>query len=89
MMLPIQKLAIRPQKISGCSLISCGPGTMPWIISAPRISAITASPGMPRLMVGMKSPCTEEWVEASGQATPSIMPVPNFSGVFEIFFSVA
>ena len=34
-------------------------------------------------------PCTEEWVEASGQATPSIMPVPNFSGVFEIFFSVA
>ena len=89
MMLPIQKLAIRPQKISGCSLISCGPGTMPWIISAPRISAITASPGMPRLMVGMKSPCTEEWVEASGQATPSIMPVPNFSGVLEIFFSVA
>ena len=50
---------------------------------------MTASPGMPRLMVGMKSPCTEEWVEASGQTTPSIMPVPNFSGVFEIFFSVA
>ena len=89
MMLPIQKLATRPQKISGCSLMSCGPGTMPWIISAPSSSAITASPGMPRLMVGMKSPCTEEWVAASGQTTPSIMPVPNFSGVFEIFFSVA
>ena len=37
----------------------------------------------------MKSPCTEECVDASGQATPSIMPVPNFSGVREIFFSVA
>ena len=89
MMLPIQKLATRPQKMSGCCEISCGPGTMPWIISAPRRSAITASPGMPRLMVGMKSPCTEEWVEASGQTTPSIRPVPNISGCFEIFFSVA
>src|SRR5262249_39943526 len=89
MMLPIQKLATSPQKMSGCSLISRGPGTIPWIINAPRMSAITASPGMPRLMVGMKSPCTEECVAASGQATPSIMPVPNFSGVFETFFSVA
>ena len=89
MMLPIQKLAIRPQKMSGCSLISCGPGTMPWMISAPSSSAITASPGMPRLMVGMKSPCTEECVEASGQATPSIAPWPKRSGVREIFFSAA
>src|SRR5580700_11959826 len=59
------------------------------MISAPNNSAITVSPGMPRLMVGMKSPCTEEWVEASGQATPSIAPWPNRSGVFDIFFSVA
>ena len=35
---------------------------------------------MPRLIVGMKSPCTEEWVEASGAATPSIAPWPNRSG---------
>src|SRR6516162_1095805 len=44
---------------------------------------------MPRLIVGMKSPCTEECVEDSGQTTPSIRPVPNFSGCLEIFFSVA
>ena len=88
-MLPIQKLATRPQKMSGCWVMSCGPGTMPWIISAPSSSAMTASPGIPRLMVGMKSPCTEECVAASGQATPSIMPVPNFSGVFDTFFSAA
>ncbi len=88
-MLPIQKLAIRPQKMSGCSLINCGPGTMPWMINAPSSKAITASPGIPRLMVGMKSPCTEECVEASGHATPSIAPCPKRSGVFEIFFSVA
>ena len=55
-MLPTQKLAIRPQKISGCSLISSGPGTMPWIIKAPSNKAMMASPGIPKLMVGMKSP---------------------------------
>ena len=88
-MLPTQKLATRPQKMSGCSVISCGPGTMPWIIRAPSSSAITASPGMPRLMVGMKSTCTDECVAASGHTTPSIAPVPKRSGVFEIFFSVA
>ena len=87
--LPIQKLAIRPQKMSGCSVMSCGPGVMPWIISAPRMSAMTASPGMPSLMVGMKSTCVLECDEASGMATPAIMPVPNFSGVLEILRSSA
>ena len=62
---------------------------MPWIISAPSSSAITASPGMPRLMVGMKSPWTEECVAVSGAATPSIAPRPKRSGVREIFFSAA
>ena len=58
------------------------------MISAPSSSAITVSPGMPRLMVGMKSPCTEECVEASGQATPSIAPRPKRSGVFDIFWGL-
>ncbi|MCY1550678.1 hypothetical protein D9M68_869480 [compost metagenome] len=87
--LPTQKLAISPQKMSGCSVISCGPGWMPWISSAPRISAITASPGMPRLIVGIKSTCVLECDDASGEATPAIMPVPNFSGVLEILRSSA
>ena len=64
-------------------------GLMPWISSAPRISAMTASPGMPRLMVGMKSTCVLECEDASGEATPAIMPVPNFSGVLEILRSSA
>ena len=87
--LPIQNEAIRPQKMSGCSVMSCGPGWMPWISSAPRISAITASPGMPRLIVGMKSTCVFECAEASGPATPSIMPVPNLFGVFDTLRSSA
>ena len=37
-----------------CWLINCGPGWMPWIVSAPSSSAITASPGMPSVIVGMK-----------------------------------
>ena len=87
--LPIQKLAIRPQKMSACSVMSCGPGWMPWMISAPRISAITASPGMPSLMVGMKSTCVFECDAASGAATPSIAPWPKRSGVLEILRSSA
>ena len=88
-MLPIQKLAIRPQKMSGCSVMSCGPGWMPLMMRAPRISAITASPGMPSDIVGMKSTWVFECEEASGLATPAIMPWPNFSGVFEILRSIA
>ena len=37
----------------------------------------------------MKSTCVLEWAEASGPATPSIMPVPNLCGVFEILRSSA
>ena len=36
----IQKLITRPQDISGCSVSICGPGWMPWIMSAPMIKAI-------------------------------------------------
>ena len=40
-------------------------------------------------MVGMKSPWTDEWVDASGAATPLISPDPNFSGFLDSFFSAA
>ena len=39
--LPIHIEAITPQNSSGCLVITCGPGWMPWIISAPIISAIS------------------------------------------------
>ncbi|OIQ70193.1 hypothetical protein GALL_481980 [mine drainage metagenome] len=47
------------------------------------------SPGMPRLMVGMKSTWVLEWFAASGAATPSSAPWPKRSGVLEIFRSKA
>ena len=87
--LPIQKLAIRPQKMSGCSLIICGPGWMPLMMSAPSSSAITASPGMPSDIVGMKSTCVFECAAASGAATPSIAPLPKRVGSLAIFRSSA
>ena len=46
--LPISIDAIRPQKRSGLSVITFGPGVMPWISMAPAISAITAFEGIPR-----------------------------------------
>ena len=89
MMLPIQKLATRPQNISGLLEIRLGPGVMPWISSAPRISAIVALPGMPRVSVGMKAVMDAALLEDSGAVMPSIAPVPNFSGLRESFFSTA
>ncbi len=44
---------------------------------------------MPSDIVGMKSTWVFECEEASGLATPAIMPWPNFSGVFEILRSSA
>src|SRR5262244_1831765 len=38
--LPIHMLAIMPQNILGRSLMICGPGWMPWMVSAPIISAM-------------------------------------------------
>ncbi len=40
--------------MSGCSVSICGPGWMPWIISAPMINAIVTLPGMPSVIVGIK-----------------------------------
>ena len=69
--------AIRPQNRSGCASTMRGPGWMPWMISAPTISAITALAGMPRVSSGMKEVCAAALLAASGPATPSIAPVPN------------
>ena len=83
MRLPIHMLAMRPQNSSGCCVITCGPGAMPWIIMAPIISAITGVDGMPSVSSGTIAPPTEELFAASGAATPSIAPWPNRSGVLE------
>ena len=43
-----------PQNSAGCSAATFGPGTMPWMIIAPTISAMTGLAGMPSVSSGMK-----------------------------------
>ncbi len=45
--------------------------------------------GIPRDKRGMKEPEGPELLADSGAATPSMIPVPNFSGCLETFFSRA
>ena len=76
-----------PQNSAGCSVATFGPGTMPWMIIAPTISAITGLAGMPSVSSGMKQVCAPALLADSGPATPAIAPLPNSSGVFERRFS--
>jgi hypothetical protein len=72
--LPIHMLAIMPQNMPGRSLMICGPGWMPWMVSAPIISAITALPGIPKVSMGMNEVCAPALLADSGAATPLISP---------------
>ena len=78
MMFPMYMLAITPQKRSGLLLISKGPGWSPRIIRAPIRMAVEGLTGIPRLRRGIKVPLEAALLAASGPATPSIVPVPNF-----------
>ena len=82
-------LATKPQKISGRWLIMSGPGCRPWITSAPSRMAVAGEKGMPSDNSGTIAPAVAPLLADSGPATPSIMPVPNFSGVFDTRFSSA
>ena len=65
-------LAIMPQKISGCSFISSGPGWTPWITNAPSIRAVTPLMGIPSVSSGIIEPAVAALLAVSGPATPSI-----------------
>ena len=80
-------LAIRPQKRSGFWVITVGPGAMPWMMSAPSISAMVPLAGIPSVSIGMNLHCASALFAASGPATPSIAPWPKRDGSFAIFFS--
>ena len=67
--------------------MTCGPGAMPWMVSAPSISAMVALPGMPSVSVGMNDVCAAALLAASGPATPSMAPLPKRDGSLAIFFS--
>ena len=60
---------------------------MPWIVIAPSITAVTASPGMPNAMMVISEPLTFALLDASDAMMPSGWPLPNFSGVLENFFA--
>ena len=57
---------------------------MPTIIKAPNSKAIPALPGMPKASVGSNAPPSLELFAASGAITPSIHPLPNISGCFDV-----
>ena len=85
--LPIHIEAIMPQNRSGLSVITLGPGTMPWMVMAPSISAITGLGGMPMASSGMNEVCAPALLADSGAATPSMAPWPKRDGSLAIFFS--
>ena len=62
---------------------------MLWIIIAPTMSAMVALAGSPSTRSGMKDVWAAALLADSGLATPAMVPVPNFSGVFETRFSKA
>ena len=64
-----------------------GPDWMPWIVIAPSITAVTASPGMPKAMMVTSEPPTLALFEDSEAMMPSGVPVPNRSGCLENFFA--
>ena len=86
--LPIHMETMIPQNSAGCSIITEGPGWMPWMIIAPTMSAITGLDGMPRVSMGMNEVWAPALLADSGAATPSMAPLPNSAECFETFFSM-
>ena len=79
--LPIHIDATMPQNRVGRSVITCGPGWMPWIIMAPIISAITALPGRPSVSIGMNEVCAPALLAASGSGDAFDRAVAEARGV--------
>ena len=67
--LPIHIEATSSQNRSGLRSMTCGPGTMPWIIIAPTISAMTAFGGRPSVRSGMNEVCAPALLAHSCPAT--------------------
>ena len=57
---------------------------MPWMMNAPMSTAVTSSPGMPRVSMGIMAEPVVALLPASGAAMPSMAPCPNFSGCLEV-----
>ena len=82
--LPTYMLATKPQKSSGCCVISIGPGEMPCTMIAASMTAVIGPVGMPSASIGTNAPVAAALLADSGPATPSIAPLPNRSGCFDM-----
>src|SRR6476646_470250 len=87
-MLPRYMLAMMGHTTSACSWNSSGPGLSPYSTSAPRSTAPVPDPGIPMVNNGTIAPPVSELLAASGAATPSIEPLPNSSGVLDVFLAM-
>ena len=67
--------------------MNSGPDWMPWMVSAPSITAVTASPGMPKAMMVTSEPPTLALFDDSEAMMPSGVPLPKRSGWRESFFA--
>ena len=56
------------------------------MMKAPMSTARVGDPGMPRVSSGTIAAFAYALLAVSGEATPSMTPVPNLSGCFETFF---
>ena len=56
-----------PQNRSGSSVTSCGPGVMPWMSSAPKMTAMVALAGMPSDSSGMNDEVAAALFAVSGR----------------------
>ena len=81
--MPTYMLAISPQKTSGWSWMSSGPGVTPWIINAASITAGTGPVGHARARAAAPGALAAALLADSGPATPSIAPLPKRSGCLE------
>jgi len=76
--------AMRPQTKSLCSTKSIGPGFSPHTISPPSRIAAVPDPGMPSASIGSNADVPEACAAVSGANTPSMRPLPNDCGSFDM-----
>ena len=73
------KEKVRSSLPLGGGMSMSGPGTMPWMINAPRRIAMITLAGTPNAMVVIKLPPSVELLAAPGPNTPSTAPLPKRS----------
>ena len=76
-----------PYRVPGWSRNREGPGIMPCNMNAPIRMAVQPSPGMPKVIRGIRVEPVVALLAASEAATPSISPLPKLSPFRDIFLA--